>query len=158
MKIVAIILFTMVSTTALVRAKTCECGNACGEKNGIITEDETCVYVAELNKMYGRQFVVSDSAEEAFLVDQVLAGNPSSLNLHVSTDASHVFERFSPSCLSPNCTATVYVNDCVCELNFFEAVVERITYFYEHHNKLFWIALSVLFVLIAIAIIKCLCC
>ncbi len=137
--------------------KTCDCGIACSENKGIVTDADQCLFIAAINSLNGRQFVVSNEDEEMFLVNRLLNGVPSRPKLLVSTDMSYLLARFHPRCIHQNCTDTVYANDCQCELNWFEIVVEKIAFFYNRHNAVFWTVIVVLFLVIFVSLLKCLC-
>ncbi len=138
-------------------SKTCDCGIACKNNKGIVTETDQCLFIAAINSLNGHQFVISDEEEEMILVNRLLNGVPSRPKLLVSTDMSYQFARFRPSCIQQNCTDTVYANDCKCELNWFETVVEKIMFVYHEHNAVFWTVIVVLFLVIFGSLLKCLC-
>lgn len=140
-----------------VHSKSCSCGSNCDTHKGYRTNDK-CYFVAQLNPLHGKQFLVSNEQEEEFVLKSLFKNNSKSNKTFIGTNKSYILQRFHSTCLPRRCTHTVYSSDCQCTLNFFEKTWQEVENIYNKYPEVFWTVSSVLIVLIVVLILKCVIC
>ena len=141
----------------IVVGKECFCGENCKRFDGY-EHEERCYYVAPISNMNGVQYLVSNIQEEKLVINGVLGELTSKPNLHIATDRSYRTSIFVSDCHPINCTSTIYVSECHCELNTAEKIWDVVQEFYESYNILFWISVVFIVLLIILPVIKCIVC
>jgi len=142
-------------------ANDCECGEHCKKFSGYINADmNKCFFIANVNQMDNTGLKVNDLATENIIINNLLGGAVSSPTLSIINESNYSFKRLRQTCVSINCTQSVYVSTCKCSTNesIFKTVWNKVTFFFKNYNDIFWCIIGLLAVVVCIIIAKCVIC
>ena len=144
-----------------VKAKDCDCGKLCSEHKGYKKLDdgqEKCFFIAENNAISYEFVQIQNQQEEQFIVDKLLKGITSKTNLSINHNPNYRMKIFNQTCIHALCTHTIYQTKCECKLNIFEKTYQKLKFFYNDYNDIFWVIISLVLGCIFFAVLKCIIC